>query len=437
MSSVSTFNHAVHAALKTHPCVGAAVCYFDGEHREEQYLGAERSDSQLRTGPETLFAYGSFTKVLTAFMVCQLAAEGKLELSDRLDRHLPLGERSPLAGVTIEQLLTHTAGIGDHWCYSNDHAATLALAESMTPIAPPGRLFSYSNLGYAILGHLIEHLSGLSWYENLQLRMLAPLQREGEAVPAQDAQIMAGLGHNTHDATASPVPGAPWPDVGRGFDAAGGTLIGNIGAATDLAYLCLTGCLPGKRAEKSRLLPSSFVARMTQAAVPVPGKGLLAGGWAGGWSTAAVPGNDNRIVKHMGGTSVIVSACPVRQTVVAVLTNSSTGAMFGKLVADQLLGVASPQPATVGSQGMASEFARYSGHYRSATLDVHVSSAEENIAMSDPLGRGESLHMAYLGDATFKVNLGFLDADIAFIADDEANIAYAHIALRALPRQAN
>jgi CubicO group peptidase (beta-lactamase class C family) len=429
-------DNAIALGLRTHPCIGAAVAVFDGRQRHERFIGLERSDGAQPVGPDTAFAYGSFSKVLTAFMVCQLAAEDGLGIDDRLDRHVPLAAGSPLAGVTLWQLLTHTAGIGDQWRFSASHAETMAMAEATPACAPPGTIFSYSNLGYAILGYLIERVTGRSWFENLRERMLAPLGRERQLMEAPDAQAMAGLGHNLHEAAAVHAPTAPWPYVGPGFAAAGGTLTGTLGAATDLAYLCTTGRLPANDAAGATLLPPAYVELMTRAAVAVPGKGLLAGGWACGWSTRATPRDPEAgSVRHMGGTSVMISASPATGTVVAVLTNSSTGAMFASLVANQLLEGVQPALPSEPTQGLAAQFDRYCGRYGSATLDITVFRTGDDLRMSDPLGGEAELAMRYLGGSTFEVTLGFLITDITFIEDTTSRpVAHAHVALRALPR---
>jgi CubicO group peptidase (beta-lactamase class C family) len=426
---------AIALGLRAHPCIGAAIALFDGRQRQERFIGVERSDGACPVDPDTSFAYGSFTKVLTAFIVCQLAAEGKLGIDDALERHIPLAAGSPLAnaGITVRHLLTHSAGIGDQWRYSASHAESLAMAEATPACAPPGTLFSYSNLGYAILGYLIERVTGRSWFANFQERMLAPLGREGHVTEAPDAEAMSGLGHNVHEPGAAHPPTAPWPYVGPGFAAAGGTLTGTLAAATELAYLCATGRLPGSHG--ASLLPGAFVDLMTRAAISVPGQGVIASGWACGWATACA--EDGALVRHMGGTSVVIGASPATGTVVAVLTNSSTGALFANVVANQLFDGRQPVLPSQPTQGLGKEFGRYCGRYRSATLDVTVSRAGDSLLMSDPLGGQGQLAMRYLGGSTFEVSLGFLITDITFIEDSSSGaIVFAHVALRALPKVA-
>jgi hypothetical protein len=138
-------------------------------------------------------------------------------------------------------------------------------------------------------------------------------------------------------------------------------------------------------------------------------------------------------VRHMGGTSVIVTASPADRTVVAVLTNSSTGALFGRRLADSLFGIFGP-PARAG-QAPERPLAHYCGHYRSATMDVVVAQSQDGLLISDPLGSDGKLCLSHIDGATFGVDLGFLNADVTFLAGQSGpEIAYAHLALRALPR---
>ncbi|MDN3923208.1 serine hydrolase domain-containing protein [Roseateles violae] len=131
--------------------------------------------------PEHAFRIASVTKVFTAATVLRLVEQGRLALQDRLvDR---LGRRSvellAAAGYAPERiglfdLLTHTAGLPDH-ASSEAYARALQadpqrrwtrheqieLAMQLGgPLAEPGRLFSYSDTGYLLLGESIERASG-------------------------------------------------------------------------------------------------------------------------------------------------------------------------------------------------------------------------------------------------------------------------------------
>lgn len=124
--------------------------------------------------PRSLHTYeiGSLTKTVTAAMISLAVQEGKLALSDTIDRYLPLpeGRRYP----TVESLLTHTSGYkayyfaspmvmnffgGRNDFYGIDREAVLKKAGSLNMPAE-SYPFRYSNFGYAVLEQLLEEIYG-------------------------------------------------------------------------------------------------------------------------------------------------------------------------------------------------------------------------------------------------------------------------------------
>ncbi|NGM15560.1 serine hydrolase [Verrucosispora sp. WMMA2044] len=158
------------------PAVSAAV------HRADRPLwtctaGGTGNDTAL--DEQTRFRIGSVTKTFTAVLVMQCRDDGLLDLDDPLRRHLDLPAHGEL---TVRRLLSHTAGLqrepyGDVWdtlrAPDADQLITeLARAER---VLPTGRRYHYSNLGMALLGHLVGQLRGGSWAEVLTERVLTPL----------------------------------------------------------------------------------------------------------------------------------------------------------------------------------------------------------------------------------------------------------------------
>jgi CubicO group peptidase (beta-lactamase class C family) len=140
-------------------------------------VGASGTDVPLSA--DTLFRIGSVTKTFTAVMVMQCRDEGLLELDDPIGAHLPGVSHGDL---TIRRLLSHTSGIarepyGDIWDTLNlpDTPRFIEELSKVEQVLPTARRFHYSNVGFAILGHLVERLHGGSWAEVLDDRVLRPL----------------------------------------------------------------------------------------------------------------------------------------------------------------------------------------------------------------------------------------------------------------------
>ncbi len=126
--------------------------------------------------PEQVFEIGSMTKQFTAVSVLLLMEQGKLGLQDDITMYIP-GYPTQGEKITIHHLLTHTSGI-------KNFTAMKTLREiernGLTPLElidffkaepmdfAPGAQFRYSNSGYAVLGYIIEAVSGQTYAEFVQ-----------------------------------------------------------------------------------------------------------------------------------------------------------------------------------------------------------------------------------------------------------------------------
>ena len=129
---------------------------------------------------QTRFRIGSITKMFTAVMILQLVDEGKLKLTDTLDKYFA---SVPNANkITIAHLLSHRSGIHGirNMPSLRDKGATptehLAMLEKAGPSDfEPGSKFAYTNENYLLLGMLIEKLTGKTYQENLTKRITSKI----------------------------------------------------------------------------------------------------------------------------------------------------------------------------------------------------------------------------------------------------------------------
>ncbi len=137
-------------------------------------LEPERTDML----PEIVFDLASLTKpIATALSIMMLVEQGKLRVGDLVSDHVP---GAPFGGakITVEQLLLHTSGLAANNAaldYKTDHAKALETAYRQKPSVEPGTKFTYSSLGYIILGDLVARLSGLSLDEFTRRNIYEPL----------------------------------------------------------------------------------------------------------------------------------------------------------------------------------------------------------------------------------------------------------------------
>src|SRR5437763_5471836 len=159
------------------PSVAAAVLR-GGELAWETALGVADVEAELEATPDTQYRVGSITKTFTAAAVMQLRDEGKLDLEDTLDRHVEDAAHRP----TIRRLLSHASGIQRetqddswltlHFAPADELLETLAKAEM---VLPSGARFHYSNLAFALLGIVVERVSGTPYMDYVRERLFEPV----------------------------------------------------------------------------------------------------------------------------------------------------------------------------------------------------------------------------------------------------------------------
>lgn len=150
-----------------------------------QSYGTANFQWQQPNAAGTIYRLGSITKIMTAMMILQLAQEGDLELDATVSDYLSYYRRDTGSQITIAQLLDHTSGL-PNFTDLPDYPHTISRLKLPTKefvltycqedlLFPPGSSYFYSNSGYFILGAIIEAVTGKVYGENLEERILEPL----------------------------------------------------------------------------------------------------------------------------------------------------------------------------------------------------------------------------------------------------------------------
>lgn len=167
---------------------GAVLLARGGQVLLSRGYGLASIEFGVAAAPQTKFRVASITKTFTSLALAQLQQRGKLSLGESLCRFLP---DCPPAWqpVTLAHLLTHTSGIPDvsncPGCPRPPLRASMTISTTIETItqffhdAPlvteAGSTYSYSNLGYGLLGYVIERAAGQSYEEFLKASILEPL----------------------------------------------------------------------------------------------------------------------------------------------------------------------------------------------------------------------------------------------------------------------
>ena len=159
-------------------------------------FGTKAIDSDEPIAIDDYFRIGSNTKTMTATVILQLVQEGKLSLDDPLSKYVagfPNSEQ-----ITIAQLAAMRSGLDAYTSVPSYNQALdddptkawapeelLDLARPLAPLFPPGEQYNYSNTNYALLGVIIEQLTGKSVAENFEERIFDPLGLDQTSYPAR------------------------------------------------------------------------------------------------------------------------------------------------------------------------------------------------------------------------------------------------------------
>jgi D-alanyl-D-alanine carboxypeptidase len=154
----------------------------------------------VRTGAPALknarFRAGSVTKVVTAAIVLQLAAEGRISLDGTVQQYLPGLLTEDFEPVTVRQLLDYTSGLrpgaslGEtveegypHRFETLTPRQVVAASVTKGPESAPGTRQEYANIHYTVLGLLIEKVTGDSYAHQAAVRIFRPLGMRDTSFP--------------------------------------------------------------------------------------------------------------------------------------------------------------------------------------------------------------------------------------------------------------
>jgi CubicO group peptidase (beta-lactamase class C family) len=185
-SAVSALDSIIRDNLEQQRIPGAAVAVVhDGKIIFSQCYGYADTQKKVPITEDTYFMAGSLTKSFTALAVLKLVQQGKIDLNADIRKYIPDFSIRNLDGgetrITVNQLLTHTSGLmidyyipltGDKRQFN---AALLSQLRNEYLCFKPGSASKYSNLGYRLLGIMIEQVTGERFENYLEKEVFHPL----------------------------------------------------------------------------------------------------------------------------------------------------------------------------------------------------------------------------------------------------------------------
>jgi CubicO group peptidase (beta-lactamase class C family) len=349
---------------------GAAVIITqNGDVTFEQGFGVRSLETQEAVTADTLFMIGSITKPLTAIAILQLVETGEIDLDAPVVDYLP--EFKASESLTIRQLLSHNAGLMDGF---GSEAPLEEIVLALTPdklFAEPGAVWSYSNMGYGVLGAVIERVSGQPYTDYMAEQVFVPLGLERTTFdPAVAATYPLAVGYMDGDdglETVRPLPTAGIAPAGYAYSTAEDL--------TRLAtFLMNNGELAGEQ-----LLPADLVELMK-----TPVVGIDALGFHYGLGLDIEEHEGETLIGHGGdieGYAAQMLFVPESQTTVVVLSNKLffPASDVAEMLVSSSQGSSQPLPTVALDQ---SALENYAGNYAFYEVERGLRSAM-TISLSD------------------------------------------------------
>ncbi len=326
MSSVE-IDRAVEKAIAEGNTPGAVLLV---GHKEKVILSKAYGNRSIEPAIEpmtldTLFDLASLTKVVaTAPAILLLVQQGKVKLEDPAAKYLPAFAQSGKGKITVRQLMIHYSGLPADLRLSKRRKISsknlLNKIYQVKPVARPGERFLYSDLGFIVLGKVVERVSGMTLDRFAEKHIFSPLgmtstfflppreemYRIAPTERRKDGGMMRG---QVHDPLASKLGGVAG-DAGL------------FSTAQDLSRFCQMylnhGMLGG-----IKILKPEIVAQMTSPQTP-EGKADIRGlGWDIQSRYSSVKGDFFSLHSygHTGYTGTSLWLDPDTQTFLIILTN--------------------------------------------------------------------------------------------------------------------
>ncbi len=359
------------------PGMTLALANREGALRISQY-GLADVKTGTKVGPATMFEIGSISKSFVALAVVQIAEEGKLDLNKPVASYLPwLKIDSKFAPFTASHLLSHTAGLSGVPLLMRVAANTLKVGSE------PGTRFVYSNIGYVLLGFLLEAVDKRPLAEILRKRVLEPAgMNTSEPVITNAVRERMAIGYAPmHEDRPFPLRGklaeAPWIEVP---EAAGSVASTPADMAMYMRMLLNRGA-----GARGRVVSEKGFDLLVKPSIKAPFRGEDSNYALGLWVNNA---DDQLLLRHTGGMVAFSSAMfvDVKNGIGAFASvNASLGGYRPVAVTKYALDLLKaaergedfpPMPPPLPSPAVIKNAADYSGTFTSANGKKLVLSAD-------------------------------------------------------------
>ena len=408
----------------------------DGKVIYSRGFGVADIETGRPVTPQTLFRVGSVTKMVSAAAVTELAVEGKLDLNAPISRYVTELEGRKVGAVTTHQLLTHTAGWLDN-AVPYGRMGEGALGEVMREVndtlffTGPGRVLSYSNPGFSMVGYVAERAGGARFGALVDERILRKFGMPFASFRPMEVMTRDfSQGHVGQTGNAGVIVR---PFTENTAQWAAGFL---MASAQDMSRFTIA-LMDGGMLDGHRVLSAETVRRMTTGDPVIPGDtsgaryayGLMVGTQA-----------NTRVWQHGGainGFDANVTMFPDKRLSVVVLDNRGGAPMSGitMLVAREVAGLILPTPAEPSAPRAptAAERAALVGTYVQGRTRVELALQGDTLIFQQNMLR-VAVQMVGADRISIAPPVG-PKITMILVRDAQGRVAYLHQGLRAIAKQ--
>jgi len=349
-----SIDRLVERTLKTFDVPGIAVAIVkDDKMIFAKGYGYASLSTHKKVDENTLFGIASNSKAFTTAAIGILSDEGKLKLDDKVTDYIPefkMYDPYVTAEFTIRDLLTHRSGLGlgagdlMDWPDSTNFTVEDMIhnLRYLKPVSSFRSKFDYDNQLYKVAGELIKRVSGMSWEEFVETRIMKPLQMDHSAAAYQRIKDYSNVvdAHSPVDGKVIVIP--------RYLTTTGNAAGGIYSSVADLSKWVIMQMNNGKYGDGKQLFSEAIHWQMWSPQTilpvgPVSPYNTHFAAYGLGWFLNDCKGYKE--VSHTGGIDGMVTKVdliPELKLGIIVLTNQMSGAAFSSIanqIKDSYLGI--------------------------------------------------------------------------------------------------
>lgn len=395
------------------PANGPGIAILATQNQEVLYenaFGLSNISNGEKIQAEDLFRIGSLTKQFTAAAILKLVKEERIRLQDPIAKHLP--DVVMDENIVIKQLLQHTSGLGNQSDVAGFNADSVDLSNYpkniIQPILnshlkfSPGADYAYSNLGYILLGYIIERATDMPYELYLKESFFEPLNMNNTGFEYMDGSILANS---------------------TGYSAINGKFAAATPLKTKVAYAAggLVSSLPdlekwNRAVMTGEVLPLDFIRLIQETGTLPSGKPT---GYSFGWQIGNIQGL--KTVKHDGIVNGFTSMAIYVPEIDLFVTTLSNCDCFRdvEILTSRITALLAEKPFPAQSIELSKgEIEKFQGKYKNDNAEMIIA-AHDNILMYYRAG-GEKKALIPVGQNIFQIK-GTLEQLVFSIKKNESS----------------